>query len=71
MTSATLRLRGCSNSSSRGVAKNIPTSSAPSMLGTSQVGPIVRRSGSVTCSVIATRMASWEGQNGSLSAGGG
>ena len=69
--SATRRRTGCSPSSSRGVAKNMPISSAPSSAGISQVGPAVSRLGSSSCSAIAARIVAWAGQNGSATAGGG
>ncbi len=69
--SASRRRRGCSNSSTLGVAKNIPTSSVASSAGISQKGPTVRRSGSANCSPIAASTLSWAGQKGSLAPGGG
>ena len=65
------RRRGCSCSSSLGVAKNMPISSAPSRAGTSHDGPIVSRSGSSSCRTIAASTVTCAGQKGSGAAGGG
>ena len=69
--SAARRRRVCSTSSWRGVAMNMPSSSAASSPGISHDGPIVSRGGNNSCRPIAARIVAWAGQNGSDAAGGG
>src|ERR1019366_6566002 len=68
---AVRRRSGCSCSSSRGVAIARPITSKPSSAGSSQLGPTVNRSGSVSCSPIAASTVSWAGQIDSTTPGGG